>query len=145
MFIEKFIQTCPISQQTLLQLTFKFLYTNPIVFWRWSRRRPGVATNRFTPLTMRSASPFLPAPPITNPSVCEWYLSSSFATACVWIASSLVGHITTTPVPQRAVNWTLYSNSTAGTKNARVFPAPVLAAPRTSFPVRSGGIALAWI
>jgi len=61
------------------------------------------------------------------------------------IASSLVGQITTTPVPLRGAKWTLYSNSTAGIRNARVFPEPVLAAPRTFFPTRSGGIALAWI
>ena len=61
------------------------------------------------------------------------------------IASSLVGQITTTPVPLRGAKWTLCNNSTAGIRNARVFPEPVLAAPRTSFPTRSGGIALAWI
>lgn len=61
------------------------------------------------------------------------------------IASSLVGQITTTPVPLRGVKWTLNNNSTAGTKNARVLPEPVLAAPRTSLPSTRGGIALAWI
>jgi len=59
------------------------------------------------------------------------------------IASSLVGHITITPAPLRGVNLTLYNSSTAGIKKARVFPEPVLAAPRTSFPIKSGGIALA--
>jgi hypothetical protein len=34
--------------------------------------------------------------------------------------------------------------STLGTKNAIVFPLPVLAAPKTSFPARSGGIVRAW-
>ena len=64
--------------------TFRFLYMNPFVCWRWSRRRPGVATNKFTPFTIRSASPLLAAPPITKPSVCEWYLRRFFATAWVW-------------------------------------------------------------
>lgn len=59
------------------------------------------------------------------------------------MASSLVGQMTTTPVPLRGAKWILYNDSTAGTKKARVLPEPVLAAPRTSLPNKSGGIVLA--
>lgn len=48
--------------------------------------------------------------------------------------------MTTTPAPLRGLNLSLYKSSTAGIKKARVLPEPVLAAPRTSFPVKSGGI-----
>ena len=36
-------------------------------------------------------------------------------------------------------------SSTAGTRKARVFPEPVLAAPTRSFPSRRCGMALAWM
>lgn len=39
-------------------------------------------------------------------------------------------------------NW--FNISTAGIKNAKVFPLPVLAAPSTSFPASKGGIVRAW-
>jgi hypothetical protein len=47
--------------------------------------------------------------------------------------------------PFRLVNWTLDRSSTAGTKNASVFPDPVFAAPKRSLPARSGAIDLSWI
>ena len=46
-------------------------------------------------------------------------------------------------VPFLGLNLSLCNNSTAGTRKARVFPDPVLAAPSTSFPAKSGGMALA--
>ena len=42
--------------------------TKPLVFCRWSSRRPGVDTSRLTPLTSRSASVRRLAPPITRPA-----------------------------------------------------------------------------
>lgn len=38
----------------------------------------------------------------------------------------------------------MLSSSALGTRNASVFPLPVLAAPKTSFPASRGGIVLAW-
>jgi len=45
--------------------------------------------------------------------------------------------------PFLGLNFIRCNNSTAGIKNAKVFPDPVLAAPMTSLPANSGGIALA--
>jgi hypothetical protein len=45
--------------------------------------------------------------------------------------------------PFLGLNFIRCNNSTAGIKNANVFPDPVLAAPSTSFPAKRGGIALA--
>jgi hypothetical protein len=81
---------------------------------------------------------------------------SSLATPKICNASSLVGEMMITPVPIKSVELFLHCNSpftglnlsvlsisTLGTKKAIVFPLPVLAAPRTSFPARRGGIVLA--
>ena len=46
-------------------------------------------------------------------------------------------------IPFRGLNFIRCNNSTAGIRNANVLPEPVLAAPRTSLPARSGGIAFA--
>lgn len=43
------------------------------------------------------------------------------------------------------MNFSLYINSTAGIKNAKVFPEPVFAAPTKSRPSNNGGTDLAWI
>jgi hypothetical protein len=48
-----------------------------------------------------------------------------------------------TPVPCLGVNYALYKSSTAGSMKAIVLPEPVLAAPRTSLPLRICGIDLA--
>lgn len=119
---------------------------------------------RLTPFCSLSTSALLFAPPITIPNVCEWCDMSSFATPKIWRASSRVGDTMTIPVPiytstiskvahiercksvpLRGLNFILCSNSMAGIKKARVFPEPVLAAPSTSLPASSGGIALSWI
>ena len=60
------------------------------------------------------------------------------------MASSLVGEMTITPVPFRGMNLAAYKSSMAGIKNAKVFPDPVRAAPKTSRPAIRGGIARAW-
>jgi len=46
-------------------------------------------------------------------------------------------------LPFLGLNLSECSISMAGIKKARVFPEPVFAAPRTSFPARRGGIPLA--
>lgn len=46
--------------------------------------------------------------------------------------------------PLRGLNFSRCSISTAGMRKARVFPEPVLAAPRTSFPASNGGIECSW-
>jgi len=60
-----------------------------------------------------------------------------------WIASSLVGQTTITPVPFLGVKHALCSSSVAGIRKASVFPEPVLAEPSTSLPSMRCGIDLA--
>jgi hypothetical protein len=71
---------CEALRRTWRWPTFRFLKRKPFVFWRWSKRRPGVATRKFTPLASFSASVRLLAPPITMPCVCLWYFRISLAT-----------------------------------------------------------------
>lgn len=48
-------------------------------------------------------------------------------------------------LPFLGMNFSLLMSSTAGTRNARVLPDPVLAWATTSLPSNNGGMALAWI
>mmetsp|Transcript_21831 Transcript_21831/g.56719 ORF Transcript_21831/g.56719 Transcript_21831/m.56719 type:complete len:295 (-) Transcript_21831:22-906(-) len=121
----------------------KFLKTKPLVDLRWSSKRPGVAMSRFTPFSNFSPSARLLAPPMMTPRVWDKPPMRSSATLWIWIASSLVGVITTTPVPFRGLNLPFNSMSKAGMRKARVLPDPVFAAPSTSFPARRGGMHLA--
>mmetsp|Transcript_14232 Transcript_14232/g.40402 ORF Transcript_14232/g.40402 Transcript_14232/m.40402 type:complete len:233 (-) Transcript_14232:191-889(-) len=124
---------------------WRFLKLKLGVFCRWSSSLPGVHTSKFTPLASFSASVFLLDPPITRPKVCEWWPDmSSSHTPYVWRASSLVGEMMITPAPFRGRNLAWCRSSAQGTRNASVFPEPVLAAARTSFPLRSKGMVLAW-
>ncbi|EWY84890.1 hypothetical protein FOYG_12248 [Fusarium oxysporum NRRL 32931] len=50
-----------------------------------------------------------------------------------------------TPVPLRGLNRRELNISMTGIRKARVFPEPVLAAPRTSRPASEGGMPLLWI
>ena len=54
--------------------------------------------------------------------------------------SSLVGEMMMIPVPFLGMNFSLYTNSTAGTRNASVFPEPVFADPTRSLPSRRWGM-----
>jgi hypothetical protein len=79
-------QTSFILQEGIEQefLTFSLLYMNPLVFCRWSKSLPGVATNKLTPFTSWLDSPLRLLPSITYPRVCEWYFINFFAMLCVW-------------------------------------------------------------
>ena len=76
---------------------------------------------------------------------CECLSIISLATPNICSASSLVGDTTITPVPFLGLNLSACNISIAGTKNASVFPDPVLAAPSTSRPARIGGIDFCWM
>lgn len=106
---------------------------------RWSKSLPGVATRIFTPVASFWDSTCLLAPPITKPWVCEWYFKSSFRTPNVCIDSSRVGEMTITPVPFLGENLSLYMRSTAGMRNASVFPLPVFAETTASLVGGGGG------
>mmetsp|Transcript_1091 Transcript_1091/g.2571 ORF Transcript_1091/g.2571 Transcript_1091/m.2571 type:complete len:226 (-) Transcript_1091:418-1095(-) len=130
-----------IRSASSMQNTSKFRKTNPDVFRRWSSSLPGVAITMLTPRFSRSASVPRFAPPMTNPKVIvDLSLSSSLQTPYVCIANSLVGERIMAPVPFRVWNLALRSSSMMGTRNARVFPEPVCAAPIRSFPLSNGGM-----
>lgn len=59
--------------------------------------------------------------------------------------SSRVGLMMRAPRPSVGPHFFLRRISRTGTRKARVFPLPVLAAPRTSFPWRARGRARAWM
>ena len=61
------------------------------------------------------------------------------------MASSRVGEIIRAPRPSTSLHFLRYKFSRTGTRNARVFPLPVFAAPRQSLPLRASGIAFFWI
>ena len=58
-----------------------------------------------------------------------------------WDTSSLVGDITRAPRPSYGVHCLRNSISRTGIINAKVFPLPVFAAPRMSFPFNANGSA----
>jgi len=49
------------------------------------------------------------------------------------------------PRPSNSVHFCLYRFSSTGIKNANVFPLPVFAAPRISFPFSASGRAFDWM
>jgi len=49
------------------------------------------------------------------------------------------------PRPSNSVHFCLYRFSNTGTRNARVFPLPVFAAPRISFPFSASGMDFDWM
>ena len=57
-----------------------------------------------------------------------------------WEANSLVGHITNAKAFLSKINLLI-----KGILNAKVFPVPVWAVPKTSFPSKATGIAILWI
>mmetsp|Transcript_4862 Transcript_4862/g.14056 ORF Transcript_4862/g.14056 Transcript_4862/m.14056 type:complete len:217 (-) Transcript_4862:370-1020(-) len=101
----------------------------------WSKR-PGVTTRMFIAPT-RLASCCTSFPPIRSPadrSCCSPIVRSS---SNICIASSRVGEMIIAPRPSSGLHRRRNSRSTTGMRNARVFPEPVLAAPRTSRPQRA--------
>ena len=65
--------------------------------------------------------------------------------ACSALTSSLVGDMINAPKPSCGPHFRRYKISSTGMRNARVFPLPVRAAPRTSLPLREVGMLLDWI
>lgn len=99
LFISSSKPISKIRSASSITSALRFRKTKPLVFSRWSSKRPGVATIRFTPLTSLSTSALLFAPPITIPNVWEWCAMRSFATPKICNASSRVGDTITIPVP----------------------------------------------
>ena len=124
--------------------TCRFDTSNPTVWSRCCRSRPGVAIRMFI-LRRRSCSCLRSLPPMTRPAekVCCPPMLRSTSKIC--IASSRVGEITRAPRPSAFDHRCLYSCSSTGMRNASVLPDPVRAAPSTSRPRRAIGTASFWI
>ncbi len=106
------------------------------VLIRWSKSLPGVATMILVPLVSLMDSVFLLEPPMIRLEVLLVNLVRSYKTSKICWASSLTGEIIMIPVPSFWVNLILSRTSRAGTKNAKVLPDPVLAAPTRSLLLR---------
>jgi hypothetical protein len=77
------------------------------------------------------------------------YLAYSLTCWATWSASSRVGSSTKARTGWRAGDVELFSclsrRCSSGSENAAVLPVPVWAAPITSLPVSTTGMALAWM
>ena len=107
---------------------------------RWSLILPGVPTINLGFLLICLSCFCIESPPI-NKAVLMLPLPIKFVIVCItWVASSLVGVII------RAVSFLVFKRKfISGIPNAAVFPVPVWAVPRMSFPSSATGIASAWI
>ncbi len=115
----------------------------------WSSRRPGVATSTSTPFLSSSVCGFMSMPP--NTTVLRSLVYFAYWAICwaTWSASSRVGKSTNARTGWRAgeaevFSWRI-SRCSNGSENAAVLPVPVWAAPMTSLPVRTTGMACAWM
>ncbi|KXT09511.1 hypothetical protein AC579_7187 [Pseudocercospora musae] len=108
--------------------------------------RPGVHTTIFI-LGSASCSSRKCLPPITKPAAKKCPCPPTVRrTSNIWMASSLVGVMIKAPRPASPpMHCVRYRFSRTGMRNAKVLPLPVFAAPRTSFPFKASGMALAWM
>mmetsp|Transcript_9815 Transcript_9815/g.42788 ORF Transcript_9815/g.42788 Transcript_9815/m.42788 type:complete len:257 (-) Transcript_9815:227-997(-) len=116
-------------------------------WWRWSMRRPGVATHTSTPFlrSMRCSLMFVPPTTIVvlNPFDDRLKIFASFSICC---ASSRVGAMTMAKGPSpRLISGCWRQCWIIGMENAAVLPEPVSAHPRTSRPEQITGMACAWM
>ena len=105
---------------------------------------PGVHTSTFILFTV-SFSSFTFFPPMSSPALREWCFPAARSCWKICIASSLVGAMTSPPMPSCRPHFARYSDSRSGITNASVFPLPVFAAPRTSRPASACGIVARWM
>ena len=112
-----------------------------------STTRPGVPTTTSAPArSSRKFSVLLPPPSTPTHRKPSCALASFLHSAKICDPSSRVGASTKTigPSPLLSSGWSIAWTS-AGSKNAAVFPLPVLAIPTTSRPESSAGIACDWM
>ena len=115
----------------------------------WSSSRPGVAIRISTPALSCSVCGFMSMPPNTTAErrlVCWAY---DLTLAATWSASSRVGASTSARTGWRAGDIEAFSCRSifcsSGMEKAAVLPVPVCAAPITSRPASTTGMALAWM
>mmetsp|Transcript_9818 Transcript_9818/g.30309 ORF Transcript_9818/g.30309 Transcript_9818/m.30309 type:complete len:238 (-) Transcript_9818:904-1617(-) len=112
---------------------------NAAVLFRWSSRRPGVATSTVIPLRRRAFSLWRSSPPWMAPTTMKLAFRTHFVrTVEHCSASSRVGAMTMQIVPavSRLIGWTsqrFRSWCSIGRPYASVFPLPVSLRTRTSF------------
>ena len=112
-----------------------------LFLFKWSLILPGVPTIILDLLPSCLSCFCIASPPISK-AVLILILSLIILLIAdiTWVASSLVGHITNANAFLSNINLL-----TKGMLNANVFPVPVWAVPKTSFPSKATGIAIPWI
>ena len=120
------------------------------VFWvMWSSKRPGVAINNSTPPRNKVVCADMSTPPKTTAVRISVYLAYLNALSATWSANSRVGVSTKARIGWRAGDALLLAIGKMfckiGKTKAAVLPVPVWAAPITSRPCSTWGIACAWI
>lgn len=84
-------------------------------------------------------------PPMISPADMSWYLPTFLRVSYIWYASSRVGVMIRAPRPSSRVHCLQYNISITGMRNARVFPLPVLAAPKMSCPFNAKPMLCLWM
>mmetsp|Transcript_3506 Transcript_3506/g.9396 ORF Transcript_3506/g.9396 Transcript_3506/m.9396 type:complete len:301 (-) Transcript_3506:1884-2786(-) len=114
------------------------------VLWRWSMRRPGVATTISGLRRSTLACTWELRPPTTKAALMSVCWAKVVIMECTCTASSRVGVSTNTYVA--AICRGLWSSrSKHGSAKAAVLPLPVIADPHTSRPASASGTTAAWM
>ena len=133
----------PISNILSVSSNTKYLVADKfkLFLFKWSLILPGVPTIILDLLPSCLSCFCIASPPISK-AVLILILSliMLLIAAITWVASSLVGHITSANAFLSNINLLI-----KGILNAKVFPVPVWAVPKTSFPSKATGIAMLWI
>ena len=130
--------------------TYSTWFSTQFLASMWSSRRPGVATSTSTPRFSSSVCGFMSMPPNTTATRSFGVLGVALdVAAATWSASSRVGAAPArAPDGAPATCWRSRACSircSSGSEKAAVLPVPVCAAPMTSRPASTTGIAFAWI
>ena len=127
--------------------TYSTLLSTAVLASMWSNSLPGVATNTSTPRFNSAVCGFMSMPPKTTAQRSCVYLAYSLTCWATWSANSRVGSKTKARTGCLAGEvdvfscWSMRCNR--GSEKAAVLPVPVWAAPMTSWPERTTGMACA--
>ncbi len=129
--------------------TYSTWFSTQFLASMWSSSRPGVAISTSTPAFSSSVCGFMSMPPNTTVARSLVNLEYCLTLLATWSASSRVGASTSARTGWRAGDMLEFSClsifCSSGSEKAAVLPVPVCAAPITSRPASTIGIALAWI
>ena len=125
--------------------TYSTWFNTAFLASMWSSKRPGVATSTSTPAFSASVCGFMSIPPNTTALRRLVYLAYSSTCSATCTASSRVGSKTSARTGWRAGDVEAFScfimRCSSGKANAAVLPVPVCAAPITSLPSSTTGMA----